>query len=70
MPWLAVDVVVDPLELFAHALRAHARHAEHAQATGLGHLNHHVPTMRERKDGKLYTEHLTHQIFHLHPFLN
>jgi hypothetical protein len=60
----AADVVVDPLQLGVDALRAHAGHAEHAQATGLRDLDDHVAAMREGEDRRLDAEHFTQAVGH------
>ena len=63
----AADVIVDPLQFGIDPLRAHARQAQHAQATGLGDLDHHVAAVREREDRRLDAEHLAQAVVHARP---
>ena len=56
---LAVDVLVDPVELDLELLGAEADGAEHAEPAGLAHRGDDVAAVREREDRVLDPEHVT-----------
>ena len=61
---LAVDVLVDPVELDLELLGAEADGAEHAEAAGLAHRGDDVAAVREREDRVLDPEHVTQRGSH------
>jgi hypothetical protein len=50
---LAVDLLLDPVELHAQGVEGVPRHAEHAETAGLRHGSRHIAAMGEGEDGKL-----------------
>ena len=61
---LAIDVLVDPLQLELELLRAIGHGAQHPEPTGPAHRRHDVAAMAERKDGKLDPQPLTDLSLH------
>ena len=61
---LAVDVLVDPLQLELELLGRERERAEHADATGVRHRGHDIAAVAEREDRELDPEPLAQFVVH------
>ena len=61
---LAVDVLVDPVQLDLELLGRERQSAEHAEAAGLADRGHDVAAVAEREDRQVDAEHVAHTCLH------
>jgi len=63
----ALHLLVDPGQLDLQGLGRVAHRPQHAKATGVGHLRHHVTAVGKRKQRKFHAQHLAQLEAHAHP---